>query len=286
MTVFNRKEKTLACLDALLRTHKSDNSQIDYEVFITDDGSSDGTREDLESLEYPFKINILQGTGDLFWNAGMNVAWRAAIAAGGFDGYLWLNNDTTALDGFWKDLKFTDDYCRTTFGKGGIYVGSTRDSKTREFTYGGFNFVSKWTLRDEFVLPSGNKPLKCQCGHGNITFVSAEIADEMGTLYDGYFHGGGDHDYTYRAFKSGFPVLVLPHYAGECNNDHVDDGYSEMPIKQRLKLAKSSYGNVRRNTLIFQRRCFPYRYPFVYISGYLKALFPKFYFKTYRAARK
>jgi len=37
--------------------------------------------------------------------------------------------------------------------------------------------------------------------------------------------------------------------------------------------------------LVFQRRCFPYRYPFVWLMGYAKALFPNAYWKVYQSLR-
>ena len=39
-------------------------------------------------------------------------------------------------------------------------------------------------------------------------------------------------------------------------------------------------------TLLFQKRCFPYRYPFVWVIGYVKALFPKLYLGFYKVLRK
>ncbi|MCM1292330.1 MAG: glycosyltransferase [Bacteroides sp.] len=284
ITVFNRLEKTLKCLESLYTTHDSSGCTIEYEVYLTDDGSTDGTREELTKRNYPFKLHILQGTGSLFWNAGMNLAWESAIKHGGFDGYLWLNNDTIVLSDFWKSLEVTDVYSVEHYGKHGIYVGSTRDIDTKEFSYGGFNFVGRWRLKDVFIMPTQNEPAECQCGHGNITYVSAEVVEEMNVLYKGYFHGGGDHDYTYRAYKAGFPILVMPEYAGECTNDHLtDDSFYKMSTIQRIKHV--SKGQLH-NSLIFQRRCFPHRYPFVLVTTYLKALFPRSYRKAYDRIRR
>jgi len=289
MTVFNRKDKTIACLDSLINSHQESSSDTDFEVFITDDNSTDGTREAIVQRQYPFNINIIDGSGFLYWNGGMNEAWKEAVKTGNFDGFLWLNNDTTTLPAFWTDLVKTDGYCIKTYGQSGIYIGSTRDPETKEFSYGGFNFIGKWKLKDLFIMPSHSNPEACQCGHGNITYISANVVKKMGILYDGYIHGGGDHDYTYKAYKAGFPLLVMPEYAGECVNDHPGDGYADflkMNLRQRLKHLKSPFGCNLHNTLVFQRRCFPHRYPFVFVTAYLKAFFPKFYLRTYKAVRK
>lgn len=290
ITVYNRKAKTICCLRSLEESHKEASSEIDYKVYLTDDGCTDGTAEAIAETNFSFPISIIKGTGSLYWNGGMISSWQAAIDDNKeYDGFLWLNDDTTVLPAFWTDLSNADEASMKTYGKHGIYVGSTRDIETGKFTYGGFNFVNRITLSDRFVEPDGKSYQPCQCAHGNITFISSEVVSKMGIFYDGYIHGAGDHDYTYRAHRAGFPILVMPHYAGMCSNDHEADGYADffkMPLKKRLAYLKSPFGFNLHNTLLFQKRCFPYRYPFVWFMGYAKALFPKSYFKIYRWIRK
>ena len=48
LTVFNRKEKTLQCLSRLFDQLPVEDLQID--VFLTDDGCTDGTAEAVENL--------------------------------------------------------------------------------------------------------------------------------------------------------------------------------------------------------------------------------------------
>ena len=288
ITVFNRKEKTIACLRSLEETHRRAGSTIKYAVYLTDDGSTDGTREALSEQGFAFDLHILPGTGSLYWNGGMINSWQAAVDCGGYDGYLWLNNDTTVLEPFWSNLAEADAFARQTYGRGGIYVGSTRDAHTGEFSYGGFNFTNRLTLKDQFVMPDGQHFRECQCAHGNITFVSADVVEKMGIFYDGYIHGAGDHDYTYRAWRSHFPILVMKDYAGECENDHTfKDGNSfrGMNLRQRIAHMKSPFGYNFHNTLLFQKRNFPYRYPFVWVAGYMKCLFPGLMFRLYHLLR-
>ena len=284
LTVFNRKHKTLRCLDSLRNT-LTETSNITVKVFLTDDGSTDGTADAIRSITYPLEIEILQGTGDLFWNGGMINSWKAAIAEGGWDGFLWLNNDTEVLPDFWPDLLAADDHSRRTFGKGGIFVGSTKDATTGAFTYGGFIYTNKLTLKDKMILPDGATFQPCEAAHGNITYVSANVVDRQGIFCEKYIHGGTDHDYTYLAHKAGFPVLVLPHYAGICENDHPKDGgrtdFFKLPLKERISYLKSPRGLNLHNALLYSKRCFPWRYPIILVTGYLKAVFPKAYHILY-----
>ena len=289
MTVYNRKEKTLRCLDSLRRTLQAFEGPVSVSVFLTDDGCTDGTAAAVCASEYPFEIHILQGDGTLFWNGGMINSWKAALAVGGWDGFLWLNDDIEVLPEFWGDLVYADAYARKKYGKGGVYVGSTKDADTGNFTYGGFVYTNKLTLKDKFLLPNGETCQECEAGHGNITYVASDVVKSQGIFCEKYIHGGTDHDYTYLAHKAGFPVLVLPHYSAACKNDHPKDGgrklFFELPLKDRLKALDKPQGLNLHNALLFSKRCFPWRYPIIWLTGYLKALFPKTYYRIYLRAR-
>lgn len=284
ITCYNRKEKTLRCLSSIRDTLTAG---IEPSLFLTDDGCSDGTADAVKGGDWGFPVTVLQGTGSLFWNGGMILAWKAAMAAGGFDGYLWINDDIVVLPEFWDDLLAADAHCLEEYGKRGIYVGSTRDMATGEFTYGGFIYTSKFILKDKFIEPDGEHFLECEAAHGNITYVAAEVVRKMGTFCEKYIHGGSDHDYTYLAHKAGFPVLVLPHYSAECENDHIGKtrGHTKLPLKERIKIFYSPRGYNMHNTLLFNRRCFPWRVPFVWIQGVMKLLFPRLGYKIYLRLR-
>lgn len=286
LTVHNRLDKTVACLNAVFNQREK-YSFFNVDVFLTDDGSTDDTSKILRNRFSAKPLHILSGNGNLYWNGGMINSWKAAIEHGGYDGYLWLNNDTIVLPNLWNELEQVDEYSRKQFGKGGIYVGSTKDPLTGEFTYGGFEFTNQWTLKDRFLHPNGHFQL-CQCAHGNVTYISHDVVEKMGILCEQYLHGGGDHDYTYLAYKAGFPLIVLKDYVEICENDHQQGGYADflsMSLKQRIKYLYSPLGFNLHNTLLLQKRCFPYRYPFVWLMGYLKAFFPKMYFKIYSQCR-
>lgn len=277
MTCHNRRDKTLQCLTSLQEGWEKAASGLFVSIFLTDDGCTDGTADAIREHGFHFPVHILQGSGELFWNGGMINSWKAALVEGGFDGYLWLNDDTYALPEFWDDLVKADAFSLETYGKRGIYVGSTKDAVTGAFTYGGFNYVSKLTLLDQFVMPDGVSFQPCQAAHGNITYVSQEVVDKMGIFCEKYWHGGTDHDYTYLAYKAGFPLLVLPHYSAVCQNDHLGKNGKKSPYNRKKRF---------HNILLFNRRCFPWRVPFVLLSETLKILFPKLGFGLYRSLRK
>ena len=108
MTCHNRKKKTLRCLTALQEGWEKTGERPSVSVFLTDDGCTDGTSDAIRAQSFHFPVHILPGSGDLFWNGGMINSWKAALAEGGFDGYLWLNDDTYALPEFWEDIKLCE----------------------------------------------------------------------------------------------------------------------------------------------------------------------------------
>jgi GT2 family glycosyltransferase len=287
LTVYNRVEKTVRCLNSLFRGVE-ETERISYDVYLTDDGSSDGTEEEIKKLFPQDIVYLLKGNGNLFWNGGMINSWKAALNKGGYNGYLWLNNDTEVLPNLWNELMDADRYSNSQFGQGGIYVGSTCDKGKTRLTYGGFIFTDKWILKDKFIIPNGTfQP--CQCAHGNVTYVSQDVVDKQGILFDKYLHGGSDHDYTYRAYKRGLPIFVLRDFVGICENDHDETvdllAFNQMSLKERIRFLNSPMGYNLKNTLLFQQRCFPYRVPFVWLLGYMKALFPKSSSKLYKYLR-
>ena len=80
LTVHNRREKTLACLENCYRqidSMKGDDT-YSFSVYLVDDGSTDGTSEAVLQT-YP-QTHVINGDGSLFWNHGMRTAWDAAAA--------------------------------------------------------------------------------------------------------------------------------------------------------------------------------------------------------------
>ncbi|PHK28356.1 hypothetical protein VF13_40810, partial [Nostoc linckia z16] len=91
ITSHNRKEKTVACLHALFNCSIPTGYQIN--IFLVDDGSTDGTAEKV-MFTFP-AVRIINGNGDLYWNRGMHLAWRTALKSDTYDYFLWLNDDVT-----------------------------------------------------------------------------------------------------------------------------------------------------------------------------------------------
>ena len=77
LTCFNRKDNTINCLKSLYKALKKYNAEMKFDVFLVDDGCTDGTSEEVKK-HFP-EVNIIQGSGELFWSGGMRLAWETAL---------------------------------------------------------------------------------------------------------------------------------------------------------------------------------------------------------------
>ena len=116
MAAHNRRDLTLACLRSLDRQRVPG---VTVDVFVLDDGSSDGTSEAIAE-QFP-EVTVLHGDGQLYWCGGMRQAFAAAIA-GDYDHYLWLNDDVYLDDGALAVLLDTERRLRQR-GEAVIVVG-------------------------------------------------------------------------------------------------------------------------------------------------------------------
>ncbi|MEO1486683.1 MAG: glycosyltransferase family 2 protein [Bacteroidota bacterium] len=275
LTCFNRKHKTLHALKSLYEAQARVGSALEMDVFLTDDGSTDGTSEAVIQA-YP-QVHVLQGNGELFWAGGMRNSWKQAMKES-FDAYFLLNDDTILEYNVLQAFLDADSYCKNEFGRGGIYIGSTQDSKSGKLTYGGAKLTNRFTFKYHHLPPNGSYQ-PCELGNANILFVSHDVVEKVGTLSEGYRHGVADYDYTLKAAKKNLPVLVMPTFLGVCDNDHSDiyQKFAKRSFKERLKIMKSPIGLDFSSNLNLMRRHFPVRVPFVVLSALLKLCFPHMY---------
>jgi GT2 family glycosyltransferase len=135
LTCHNRKDKTTACVNALLHSKLPDGVML--RVYVTDDGCTDGTADSIRQIAP--NAEILRTDGSAFWNGGMRVAFAKAMAADA-DFYLWLNDDTDLNPSALELLLSTHaQLCANTHSDKHIVVGSTADQDSGKLTYGGLN---------------------------------------------------------------------------------------------------------------------------------------------------
>lgn len=267
----NRKEKTLACLDSLFKATEICKTGIEIDVYLTDDGSNDGTAEAVKDM-FP-EVRILYGNGSLYWAGGMRNSWNEALNDATFDSYLLLNDDVILMDHCFEELKQADEFSKEKYGTKGIYIGSIKDQNTQQYAYGGRELVNKWTFAMRPIIPDG-RIKECMLGNGNIMLVCKDVVDNIGILCTKYIHGKADYDYSLRANEKGIPVLVCANYCGYGCNEHDEVKFGKMNIKERIQFLYDPKGIELPGYMYLMWRFFPWRAPFVFCSQWLKVLFP------------
>ena len=140
---------------------------------MVDDASTDGTAAAIRT-EYPW-VEVIDGSGALFWNRGMYVGFGAALQRPA-DYYLWLNDDTVLVADALQSLLQQSEQLRRAEGTPVIVVGATAERSSGRVTYGGrvrrsrlrrFNFELVW---DE------KRPVPCEAIEGNCVLIPREVA--------------------------------------------------------------------------------------------------------------
>lgn len=207
MTCHNRRDTTVRCLEAV-KAQQGHGARLD--LFVTDDGSSDGTADGIRQAWA--NATVLQGTGHLYWAAGMALAERAAVMTGP-DYLLWLNDDTLLVPDAVERLLATASQHR-----GAIVVGATIDPATGERSYGGRLRPGRHPQKLP-ALPLSDEPQRADTFNGNVVLVPWDVRQRVGPI-DGLFpHAYADDDYGLRATAMGVPVLQAPGFVGSCRRN-------------------------------------------------------------------
>ncbi len=236
-TCFNRKEKTINCLRSL----HSITSDID--IYLVDDGSADGTSQAVAN-EFS-QVNIIHGSGNLYWSRGMFTAWSEAIK-GGYDYYLWLNDDITLYPFMLEELLS----CNQLVGEDCVVSGLIENIDKSEIIYGGYD------LNKRLVQPS-EEPQNITFMNGNVVLVPKAVVEKIGIIDPRYHHDLGDVDYGLRAIRSGIKVISTRRAVGAgCNDRYCRVRCWNTDIITRFKRLYSPLGSNPRINFYYRNKNF------------------------------
>jgi GT2 family glycosyltransferase len=267
ITVFNRREITLKGLRSLSDAIAFLGVDFRFDIYMTDDGSTDSTTEAVKK-EFP-DIRIINGNGNLFWGGGMNMAWKTAVAGKEkYDYFLWYNDDSDIYP----------DALRTMFDVSSnevVITGAFRDNLGK-LSYGG-------KTKDEKLIEPNGKLQEVVNMNGNLVLIPYEIFLSVGMIDDNYIHGGGDFDYGFRVREKGYKVFLAPKYVGIA--DRHDDF---IPKYCNRELSLSTRWKILHNPMNSPKIHFRYNWKregavkaiAYFLIGYIGVLSPSFYIKV------
>lgn len=269
ITCHNRKAKTIACLEGLFQNELP--TACSVEVFLVDDGSTDGTEQAVRD-RYP-QITIISGDGNLYWNGGMRVAFAVAMERC-FDYYLWLNDDMLLYPITIETLIITSHDLQAKQGKSVIVVGSAQDANDGRFTYGGVKRLHKWKATKFTPVEPHDEPVECETMNGNCVLIPSEIAQTVGNMESKFVHSMGDMDYGLRAHYAGFSIWLMPGFAGTCSRNDEFGTFKDTSLPATVRLRKLMQPKVLppSSWLVFTQRHTGLLWPIFWLWPYAKVL--------------
>lgn len=268
MTCFNRRELTLRALHGVLDGQVGHDA--DVHVYCVDDGSTDGTSDAIRAAFAADRVTLLQGDGQLFWNGGMRLAWWHAHRDGGFDAYVWCNDDVDLADDALATTLTTHAVLRERTGREVVVVGSTVDPDTGEHTYGGVLRPAPLLRPLAYdLVPPGRAPVQVETMNGQWVSFPHEIAEATGNLDHRYSHAMGDYDHGLKVQRHGYEVWLQPGHVGTCSRNPVAAPGAK-PLAEELKDLTRFRQLPPRDWQVFARRWGGPAWPLYWASPYLR----------------
>ena len=196
----NNKPEVLQVLRCLERQRYGD-----LEVLLVDDGSTDGTGEEVRR-RFP-RVRVLQGDGQLWWT-GANVLGVSDVTerARTGDFILLLNNDVSMDDDYVGELVKCSEHL------GRAIVGSTIvDDERRDCMVAGLRLDRRLRVTeqtDAAAIRESEYDDQVDVLPGRGTLVPLEVFRRIGTFNRRLPHYGADYEFSIRARRAGFRLAV------------------------------------------------------------------------------
>lgn len=245
LTVFNRKEITLRGLESLFRSINYITEECSFDIYMVDDGSTDGTSDAVKELYSD--VVVLKGNGDLFWNGGMIHAWVEASKRDDYDAYLWYNDDSFLYESSLVQIIKSAE--RNQWNS--VIVGSMCSNNDDSIvTYGGRD------RKGSLLLPDENKDIPCFTFNGNLVLIPRSVYKIVGVNDKRFRHSYGDWIYGLDATEKGFVNYIAPGILGKCDRHDSIPVWcnSKFPLKKRWSFYHSPLGNDPQEAFYFDKR--------------------------------
>lgn len=263
-TCHNRKRLTLRSLESLYA--QSLTSEYTLKICLVDDGSSDGTAEEIRA-NFP-EVVILHGTGNLFWAGGMRFGWEQFVSYQDFDYLIVFNDDinlySTAISTLLQTAKIIENKGYTKYAVTGAFL----DPNSNKTAYGGIIQNCWWhPLRSKKIEPSSTYQ-KCDTLNMNFALINATALNSIGFLSPHFRHKMADYDFGLRLRKAGGCLILASGYVGECSRNEQQKDL-EAPILKQWQNFTGIKGQPPRERAIYYRRHGGFLWPVYWIIPYL-----------------
>lgn len=199
VTTFNRRNTTRRFLKSLVS--QLERFELPATIVLVDDASSDGTAEMIAD-EFP-QIVLLHGTGHLYWAGGVRLAIDyLGMKLYDFRGILLVNDDIVLSDGSISSMiSLADSY-------GGL-IGGTVVTHAGEIESSGSSLGLICKPKPRLRVANG-KVQNCDLLPGHIMYIPMFVYRKLGGFNKNLPYRFIDLEFSLRAKRAGFPVLLAP----------------------------------------------------------------------------
>lgn len=247
LTCFNRKEKTLECVERLVEGNKT----IEFEFVIIDDGSTDGTKEALQSCSHASLVEVLETEGNCYYSGGMHRGMQYIVDKNKEADYLLMVND---------DVRFYNNSIaglvhQSIEKNDAVIVGVTCDEQEQQ-TYGAIRYEGGFSVRYRAVLRGDQT--ECDTFNANCVLIPFDWFEKTGVMDKYYVHSLGDFDYGLSLKRNGAKIYSSDCFVGVCKRNSMKGTWldKELPFKKRLKLKESAKGAPAKQWFYFLKKNF------------------------------
>lgn len=238
ITSHNRREKTLNLLKQLTTMTK-----LNLQIWLVDDGSTDGTYEHIKRL-YPM-VNLIHGDGNLYWAKGMKKAEQACLFSGIRSEYILMMNDDINI--FESKIYNLFQYARE---KHVNVVGQFISPTSGSIEYGGLKKQGIHPMNYKLItiIEDEHEPDVFHC---NFALIKSEDYFTVGGIDGKFEHAYADFDLAIRLKKFNSKTHIYPEVIGFCEDTTLMEILSK---KQKLKILFSKKGRPLKSQYYFLRK--------------------------------
>lgn len=221
LTCHNRKQKTVQCIQSLLK-----NPGIDFYFVVVDDGSKDQTKEALEQIP-KIKLKVITGNGSLFWAGGMREGLNYVLQQEeACDFVLLVNDDVVFLEHAVADLIGQSE--------GNVVAGAVCD-RHGNTTYGGIQYKKRGI---QYLTCNPGEHVMCDTFNANCVLIPSPIFRKAGNLDEHYRHSLADFDYGLSIKRLGFEIISSIGYVGVCEKNNKKGTWQDTSLTRMERIKK------------------------------------------------
>lgn len=246
-TCYNRCNKTRRCIETLVEGNPS----CEFHFVAVDDNSVDGTLNMLKSMKDSYVIDVITGTGSLFYSGGMRLGMKYVLdeLKENYDYLLIVNDDVNFYQhSIEKMIKQSSEFPNA------VIVGATC-SKENKLTYGAIKYDKGNKYHTVEIQDYKNS---ADTFNANCVLIPFYAFKQAGPIDEHYIHSLGDFDYGLMLKNRGYEIISTNYYVGICEDNALTNTWKNTNISRmkRIRIKESPKGLPSKQWFYFLKKNF------------------------------